>query len=258
MRNAPLGPIFLFVAILSFWEAVRVVFKLPVIILPPLTDVIKALANEPRFLTHCLLSLSEAAAGFLIGNIIAIAVAILILKWKSLEGTLMFYAIAVKTTPIIAVAPILIIWFGGGWMSKAVAAATVCFFPTMISLVRGLRLVDGRDYQEYADLFRSWHVGWFNTLLHLRAPFALPLFFSALKVSSSLALVGAIVGEFIAADMGLGYLIVVHSRRLETAEMFAAIFASTIMGILWFYLIVVFERRLSKRFGTLTSERELL
>jgi NitT/TauT family transport system permease protein len=184
--------------------------------------------------------------------------AILILKWRPLEASVLPYAIALKTTPVVAIAPILILWFGGGWFSKVVAAASVCFFPTLIALVRGFRLVDARESQDYRDLFRSWGVGWWQTLVNLRAPFALPLFFSALKVSSSLALVGAIVGEFIAANVGLGYLVVIYSRRLETASMFAAVFASTALGVIFFYAIVFCERLLSKRFGTLTSAEELL
>jgi NitT/TauT family transport system permease protein len=227
-------------------------------VLPPLKDVASAMLHEPRFFTHCAVTFGEALVGFVVGNSIALIVAAFIVRWRSLEASLMPYAIALKTTPVVAIAPILIIWFGGGWLAKAVAAASVCFFPTLVNAVRGLRLVDAPEYKEYSDLFACWGIGWWKTLWHLRAPFALPLIFSAFKVSSSLALVGAIVGEFIAADVGLGYLVVIYSRRLETASMFAAVFASTAIGVLWFYATVLIERQLSKRFGTLTAKDELL
>lgn len=258
MKQKYLGPLIIFAVILSFWELVRVAFRLPEIILPPLTAIALAVVSEPRFFTHCFVTLCEAIVGFIIGNVVAILVSVLILRWRSLEAALMPYAIALKTTPVAAIAPILILWFGGGWLSKAAAAASVCFFPTLVNLVRGLRMMDAGEYQEYRELFACWGISWWKTLLHLRGPFALPLFFSALKMSSSLALVGAIVGEFIAADVGIGYLVVVYSRRLETASMFAAVFSSTILGVLWFYVIVLCERRLSKRFGTLASREELL
>ncbi len=258
MRSRFLLPIVTLAIVVGLWELVRVTFRLTEIVLPPIKDVVLSPGSEPRFALHCLVTVGEAMVGFIIGNAVAIITAVAIVRWKSLESSLMPYAIALKTTPVAAVAPILILWLGGGWFSKAAAAATVCFFPTLVSLVRGLRIVDAREHQDYKDLFRAWHVGWWQTLLHLRAPLALPLFFSALKISSSLALVGAIVAEFISADIGLGYLVVIYSRRLETAQMFSAVFASTLLGVLWFYGIVAVERTLHTRFASLTSAEEIL
>jgi NitT/TauT family transport system permease protein len=256
MRRRWQGPLLTLVLLLVLWESIRRVFSVPEILLPSVSSVLEALRSEPRFLMHCAVTLSEAVAGFLVGNLLAVVTAVVVLRWPRTEGSLMPYAIALKTTPIAAIAPILVLWFGGAWASKAAASAAVCFFPSLVGLVRGLRLVDARDYQDYRDLFACWGVGWWNTLLHLRGPFALPLFFASLKVSSSLALVGAVVGEFIAADAGIGYLVVIHSRRLETPQMFAAVFVSAALGVAWFYLIAASERLLSRRFGTLASAEE--
>lgn len=258
MLRRVLAPCLALVIFIAAWEVIRVAFGLPWIVLPPLADVIDAGLHEPRFFEHSLVTVGEAFVGFVVGNVVAISAAILMLRWRSVETGLMPYAIALKTTPVVAVAPILILWFGGGWLSKAAASASVCFFPTLINLVRGLRVVDAPEFRDYVDLFGCWRASWWQTLWRLRAPFAIPLFFSGLKISASLALVGAIVGEFIAADRGIGYLIVIYSRRLETASMFAAVFASTLLGVIWFYLIVLIERRLSRRFGTLASKEDLL
>jgi len=258
MKRRVLLSLISIVCVLLTWELVRRLLHLEELVMPSLSSIWIALWSEPQLGNHVWATLSEAFAGFVIGNLLSVVFSVLILRWSTLETAVMPYAIAVKTTPIVAIAPILFIWFGGGWISKAIAAAMVCFFPTLVNLVRGLRLVDSDDYREYLELFNNWGSSWWDILIYLRAPFALPYVFSALKVSSSLALVGAMVGEFIAADRGLGFLVVIHSRRLETPEMLAAVLLCALIGVAWFVAIVVIERLFSKRFGSLTRGGELL
>ena len=247
-------PPFLALVIVSvIWELVRHLASLPPIILPSLPSVFETLFTIPNLLHHLLITTAEAGVGFLLGNALAIVTAISIIRWPRLEGGVFPYAIALKTTPVAAFVPILLLWLGAGFFSKAVAAASVCFFPLLINGVRGLRSVD----QDYLDLFKSWNVGWWQTMFHLRLPTSLPYIFAALKLSSSLALVGALVAEFVAADAGLGFLIVVFSRRLDTPEMFATILVCTTLGIGWFLLIVLIERVLAKRYGFLSQNGEL-
>ncbi|HYD25208.1 MAG TPA: ABC transporter permease subunit [Croceibacterium sp.] len=203
--------------------------------------------HEPRFAFHVLVTLREAFVGFVLGNALAFMAAVAMVRWRFLETSIMPYAIALKTTPVAALAPILILWLGGGWQANAAAAAAVAFFPTLVSLVRGLRLVDAPDHREFRDLFASWGVGWIKTLIYLRLPFSTPLLFSALKVSSSLALVGAMVGEFISANAGLGYLVVRYSRQLDTAHMFSAVIVSALVGVIWYYLVEAAELLFSRR-----------
>jgi NitT/TauT family transport system permease protein len=207
----------------------------------------------PDLAYHLGITAAEAGAGFLLGNLSAVLVAICIIRWPRLEPAVVPYAIALKTTPVAAFVPILLIWLGAGFSSKVVAAASVCFFPVLINGVRGLRSVD----QDYLDLFETWKAGWLRTLLYLRLPSALPYFFAALKLSSSLALVGAVVAEFVAADAGLGFLIVIFSRRLDTPELFATILVCTAFGVSWFLLIVWIERLLAQRYGFLAKKGEL-
>ena len=249
--------LFLFALILTY-EGIRRGFSLPEIILPAPWEVLRAMSSEPRLGLHLSVTFGEAMAGFLVGNVLAIIAAIAFVRWPAVEHGLLPYALSLKTTPIVAIAPILIIWFGGGWASKAVAAASVCFFPTLLNATRGLRLIETPDYRDLWDLFRSWSVGWWRTLFYLRFPLSLPYIFAALKVSASLALVGAVVAEFVAADKGLGFLIVIYSRRLETASMFGIVIISALLSLAWFYAIVILERLCARRFHSLISREELL
>ncbi len=234
------------------WELVRYLAALPPIILPSLKSVFESVFTIRDLPIHFGVTAAEAITGFIIGNIAAVLIAIAIIRWPNLENVIVPYAIALKTTPVVAFAPILLLWLHEGFMSKAVTAAAVCFFPTLINGVRGLRAVE----QDYLDLFQSWKTNWVQTLMYLRLPSSLPYLFAAIKLSSSLAVVGAIVAEFVAADKGLGFLIVIFSRQSNTPEMFAAIFISTILGIVWFIVIVIIERVMAKRYGFLVQKDE--
>jgi len=247
------APFLALVVAVATWEGVRYFASLPPIILPSLRSVFVQAVHIKDLPFHLGLTAAEAGVGFILGNVIAIMTAIAIIRWPQLESGIVPYAIALKTTPVAAFVPILLIWLGSGFPSKAVAAASVCFFPVLINGVRGLRAID----QDYLDLFKTWKVGWWQTLIHLRLPSSLPYLFAALKLSSSLALVGAVVGEFVAADSGLGFLIVKYSRSLDTPELFATIFVCTALGVSWFLMIVLIERLLNRRYGFLTKAGEL-
>ena len=160
-------------------------------------------------------------------------------RFATLEEGLFPIAIAVKTTPIVAVAPLLVIWLGTGWWSKIVAVILICFFPVLVNAVKGLKAAD----TEYRELFQTLGATRAQEFRKLRIPYCLPYLFSALKISSSLAIVGAIVGEFVGATQGLGYLIMVSSAHLETATLFAAIAAAALAGITMFYVIGWTEER---------------
>jgi NitT/TauT family transport system permease protein len=160
-------------------------------------------------------------------------------RFATLEQGLFPIAIAVKTTPIVAIAPLLVIWLGTGWWSKIVAVILICFFPVLVNAVKGLKAAD----TEYRELFQTLGASRAQEFRKLRIPYCLPYLFSALKISSSLAIVGAIVGEFVGATQGLGYLIMVSSAHLETATLFAAIVAAALAGITMFYIIGWTEER---------------
>jgi NitT/TauT family transport system permease protein len=222
---------------LATWQAMVVALHVPEYLLPSPTAII---ATVDRTLAiQFAVTFVEAAAGFVIASLLAFAIAVLFVRFHTLEEGLFPIAIAVKTTPIVAIAPLLVIWLGTGWWSKIVAAILICFFPVLVNAVKGLKAAD----LEYCQLFQTLGATRGEEFRKLRVPFCLPYLFSALKISSSLAVVGAIVGEFVGATQGLGYLIIISSAHLETATLFSAIAAAAIAGIALFYVIGAIERR---------------
>ena len=135
-------------------------------------------------------------------------------------------------------APLLVLWFGTGITSKIVASAIVCFFPILVNTIKGLKSVD----KDYLDLLKSFSAKKYQIFIKLRLPNSLPYIFSALKISTGLAVVGAIVGEFVGAKEGIGFIILTSTYHLETVRMFAAIIMSALGGILFFYLINLIEK----------------
>lgn len=220
------------------WQAVVVLGKVPEYLLPSPTAI---LASVDRSLaTQTAVTFAEAIVGFLIGSAIAFIFAILFVRFRALEDGLFPIAIAIKTTPIVAIAPLLVIWLGTGWWSKIVTAILICFFPVLVNAVKGLKAAD----VEYRELFETLGADRAQEFRKLRIPYCLPYLFSALKISSSLAVIGAIVGEFFGATQGLGYLIVLSSSHLETATLFSAIIAAALAGIAMFYAIGWVELKL--------------
>jgi NitT/TauT family transport system permease protein len=222
---------------LAVWQATVMVADIPEYLLPAPTAI---LANVDRTLVvQFAVTFVEALIGFLIAAVLAFACAIMFVRFATLEQGLFPIAIAVKTTPIVAIAPLLVIWLGTGWWSKIVAVILICFFPVLVNAVKGLKAAD----TEYRELFQTLGATQVQEFRKLRIPYCLPYLFSALKISSSLAIVGAIVGEFVGATQGLGYLIMVSSAHLETATLFAAIVAAALAGITMFYIIGWAEER---------------
>jgi NitT/TauT family transport system permease protein len=226
---------FLFLAV---WQAFVMAAHIPEYLLPAPSVIF---ANIDRTLFVQLgVTFIEALAGFLIASVLAFVSAILFVRFRALEEGLFPIAIAVKTTPIVAVAPLLVIWLGTGWWSKIVAVVLISFFPVLVNAVKGLKAADA----EYRELFQTLGASRAQEFRKLRIPYCLPYLFSALKISSSLAVVGAIVGEFVGATQGLGYLIIVSSAHLETPTLFAAIAAAAFAGVTMFYVIGWVEKRL--------------
>lgn len=224
--------------LLAAWQAIVVIGHVPEYLLPAPTAI---LATFDRSLAlQFAVTFVEALCGFLIASVLAFVFATLFARFHALEEGLFPIAIAVKTTPIVAIAPLLVIWLGTGWWSKIAAAILICFFPVLVNTVKGLKAAD----VEYRELFETLGATYAQQFRKLRIPFSLPYLFSALKISSSLAVVGAIVGEFVGATRGLGYLIIISSAHLETATVFSAIFAAALAGIAMFYAISFVEQRL--------------
>jgi NitT/TauT family transport system permease protein len=213
-------------------------FDIQEFILPKPSSVFNTFLHSPKlFIHHSLITSLEAFLGFSIANILGFVIAIIFAFNKTIKTAFMPYAIALKTTPIIAMAPLLIVWAGTGLFSKVIASALICFFPVLVNTIKGLHSTSILE----EDLFRSFKASKFQTFWYLNLPKSLPYIFSALKISTTLSVVGAIVGEFVGAKEGIGYIIVVSSYRLETNQMFVGIILSALIGFLFYNIIAFVE-----------------
>jgi NitT/TauT family transport system permease protein len=238
MISRSLTPIAFALTLLVVWQGVVMFAQIPEYLLPSPTAI--AATIDRSLAASFAATFGEALAGFIMASALAFVLATLFVRFRTLEEGLFPIAIAAKTTPIVAIAPLLVIWLGTGWWSKVVAAMLISFFPVLVNTVKGLKAAD----VEYIELFETLGASRAQEYRKLRIPFCLPYLFSALKISSSLAVVGAIVGEFVGATQGLGYLIVISSAHLETATVFSAIFAAALAGISMFYAISWAEQSL--------------
>lgn len=217
------------------------IFSIPQYLLPtPSAIAIDLSKNIGSLLFHVSITFYEAILGFLIANAIGILIAIAFVHSKTLKRGLYPFAIALKTTPIIALVPLLVLWFGNGIFSKVAAAALISFFPSLVNTVKGLQSVD----IEALDLFKSLSASKWDIFTKLRLPTALPYIFSALKISTSLAVIGAIVGEFVGSNKGIGFVILINSYYLETVKMFSAIILAALTGIVFFGIVSFIEKRI--------------
>jgi NitT/TauT family transport system permease protein len=232
-------PIIVFVIILVLWELIVIIFTIPEYLLPKPSKIFAALYLSFGKLTpHITVTFIESFFGFLIGGFTGWLLAVLFSFSNTLEKALYPYAIALKSVPIVALAPLLIVWFGSGLLPKILISAIISFFPVVVNVVRGIKSVDS----EAIDLFNSLSASKSQLFWKLQFHISMPYLFSALKISATLAVIGAIVGEFSGADKGLGFFILISSYRLETIDMFIGIVLSSLMGIMFFYLVNLFER----------------
>lgn len=239
-RRTILPPLFCGIIVLVLWEGGCRIFKIPQYLLPAPSKIVAALFDEPlNLLKHTGVTLFEALLGFIIANIFAVLLSVCMVFVSNLDKAIMPFAIALKTTPVVAMAPLLLLWFGTGIAPKIIAAALICFFPALVNSIKGFNaLLEGEE-----DLFRIYGASKGQLLMKLRFQRAAPYIFSALKVSSSLSIVGAIVGEFVGANEGIGYVILVSSYHLETVKMFAALAATAIAGICFYSIISYLDRK---------------
>ncbi|PTL35459.1 ABC transporter permease [Candidatus Methylomirabilis limnetica] len=227
------------VLVLAVWEGVVKLFHVPEYLLPAPSIVLHRLVGmNSVLLAHTSITAMESALGFALGTVFGILLAVAFVHSRTMEMGVYPYAIALKTVPIVAIAPLLIVWFGNGILPKVIVSAIISFFPVVVNTTKGLRNVDAEAF----DLFDSMSASRRQVFFKLRVPSSLPYLFAALRISSTLAVIGAIVGEFSGADRGLGFFIMISSHRLETVDMFVGILLSSLLGILFFYSVALIER----------------
>lgn len=224
-----LGLVSLAVGLLAWW-AVSYFSGLPSFILPSPAQVwmrfLRALSDGSLFL-NAGVTLFEILTGLLVGTLAATVLGYLVAKSRALERILSPYLVASQAVPLVAIAPLLVIWFGPGIFSKILICALIVFFPVLVNTVVGVRAVPTALH----DLMRSLHATRRQILLKLEIPAALPVFLGGLRIGATLSVIGAVVGELVGADMGLGFLINVGRGQYDTALVFVAVFTLVLLAL---------------------------
>jgi len=230
-------------AFLAVWDILVRLGNFPAFILPSPQQVglrFWRAVSEGSLLRHTAITLFEVLMGLLAGSTLATILGYLLAKFPIMEKLLSPYLIASQAIPLVAIAPLLVIWFGPGIFSKILICGLIVFFPVLVNTIVGLRAVP----QNLRDLMRSMKATPSQTLRYLEIPAALPIFLGGLRVGATLSVIGAVVGEFVGADRGLGFLINVGRGQYDTALVFVSIFVLITMALSLYGVVVLLEKRL--------------
>ncbi len=225
------------------WQIIVTVGSYPTFILPAPVVVLRKFilaSGDGTLLHHTWATLREVFLGLALGLSVATSLGYLFAKSKPLERLLSPYIVASQSIPIVALAPLLVIWFGFGLISKVIVCALTVFFPVLINTIVGLRSVD----EDLVDLMRSYRATRRQMVTMLEIPAALPVLLGGLKIGVTLSVIGAVVGEFVAADEGLGFLINLSRGLFDTPMMFVALFTLVTIALGLYGSVVLLENRL--------------
>jgi NitT/TauT family transport system permease protein len=220
----------LLVFFLGGWEIIVRVFEIPIIMVPAPSDIYHSLKDNLTslsFLRHFWVTFAEVIAGFGTGASVGLLLGGFIGQFRLLEKTVYPYIVAIQTVPKVAIAPIIVIWFGFGMESKIVITAMIAFFPVLANTIVGLRATPA----DQLELLTAYTATRWQIFVKVKVPNALPFVFVGLNVAIVLAVIGAIVGEFVGAQAGLGYLIMQRNFSMDMAGTFAILVVLSAMGI---------------------------
>ena len=229
-----------FIALLLTWELVVRVFNVPIFIVPTPSRVLQSLVTMTTsglLLSQFLVTFVEAVAGFAIALVVAAVFAVVMTEWRRAERLLYPYFTALQSMPKVAIAPLIVIWFGYGLPSKIVVAALLSFFPMLVSFTEGLKATDeGR-----LKLMRGMSATRWQTLRYVRIPYALPFVFAGVELGGLYAMLGAIVAEFVGSSSGVGNWLIAMNVNLDTSSTFALLVVLALYGIA-FQKVIAFAR----------------
>ena len=232
-------PIIATAVLFAVWELWTRFGNISPLLLPaPSRILATAVENFSTIMHMSYVTVYEFALGFLLAVVVGLPLGALIVYSKTTELSIYPLLVAFQTIPKAAIAPILIVWLGTGITSKIFIAFAISFFPIVVDTIIGLR----SSQPETIYLIRSMGATPFQVFRYVRFPNALPSIFGGLKVASTLAVIGAIVGEFVSSDKGLGYLVLVANGNLDTRLVFACVLVLTLLGLVFFFLIEALER----------------
>ncbi|WP_113177646.1 ABC transporter permease [Rhizobium sp.] len=237
-RNIP--AIVAAVGCIVLWQLVVWVFKIPTFMAPSPVEVVFALRdNAATLMRNFLPTLLEAVLGFIFGNLVAILLAIWFVHSKVAEKAFYPIAVFVKAIPIIALAPILVLIFGNGITPKIIIAGLICFFPTLVNMVQGLRSAP----PAMLDLMRVLSASQSEILWKVRIPSSLPFLFAALKIAATSSVMGAIVAEWIGSSFGLGALIIEATYNFRSPLLYATVVIAALLAVVLFFIVSVVETK---------------
>jgi NitT/TauT family transport system permease protein len=221
------------------WEGACRVFKIPGYLVPAPTDIwIDTLAIGPTVAGHTLATFKTVMLGFVVSILISLPLAVILTASPAIAAAVYPFLVWTQSIPKVALAPILVVLLGTNELPRIVITVLVAFFPLVISIATGLLSVP----PELIELSRACRASKFSELLRIRLPYAIPFIFAGLKVSISLAVVGAVVAEFVNADAGLGFLIQTSTAFFKVPVAFGALIILSVMGVVLFQIVVVAER----------------
>ena len=239
-----LGLISILVGILA-WYLITRYSGIPNFILPsPLSVWLRFLkaVGDGSLIHHTAVTLTEIVLGLLAGALSATIVGYTLAKSRSLERILSPYVVASQAIPIVAIAPLLVIWLGNGILSKVVICALIVFFPVLVNTIVGVRAVPRALY----DLMDSLHASRSQILWKVEVPASLPVFLGGLRVGATLSVIGAIVGELVGAEQGLGFLLQLGDFQYDTPMVFVAVFMLILLALILYGIVTLLEKRFLK------------
>jgi len=233
-------PLMTFIVLIAVWQILVNVLKPPKFLLPGPYDIVKVFKTMSLEIwqKHIGFTIQATLLGFLTAIAFGVIAAVGIVSSELINAAITPILVVLQVIPKIAFAPLLLIWFGAGQFSIILITFLVAFFPVVVNMTLGLNEIE----PELIDLTRCYHMSKMQVLVKIRFPNAMPYFFSGVKVASTLAVIGAIIGEFVGSNQGLGYLIIIANNNLNTPLAMASILVISIFGLLLYEITVILER----------------
>jgi NitT/TauT family transport system permease protein len=240
MLLSRLSPVLALIGAVVAWEAICVMFAVPTFVLPRPTQIMISAQEVPlrTWLENIAATLQIVLAGFFISFVIAIPLAMVLVNSRQLSNTVVPLLVIIQSTPIVAIAPILVVTLGAGVSPRIVITCLITFFPLVISTAAGLRSAPA----ELIELSESLRAPRFRQFTQIRLPYAVPHILGAAKVAVTLAVIGAVVAEFVAADKGLGYMIVNYTAVFKLGRAFCALLILLCISLTLYQVVVLVER----------------
>jgi NitT/TauT family transport system permease protein len=248
------GPIAAIAVLILLWQLLADAFHVPTWLLPTPSAIAVAFVQQEHLLgKHVAATATGAVGGLVIGAVGGIILAVLMVQWRLLQRLLMPLLVIDQSVPKMALAPIFVIWFGAGMMTRIVIAIVISFFPVVVNANRGMTAGDRR----VNDLMATIHASRWHVLTKVQLPNAVPYIFSGLKVAVPLSIIGAVIAEFMQSDSGLGYLVLIAVGNVDTPMVFVAVLLMALLSLSLFALISLIEWMvMTRRFQYLATDND--